>query len=133
MEQHPSAAQPDAHLSRLLVPIESEEPLYKSIIRGIREIINPPKLPPLELTSRPLESADLGSLSQIEQPWYKSLIENIRDLIHPPKLPPLEITSKPVEVGTIWGAYSGGGTRSGAASILIHVGVVVLLLLFFQT
>ncbi len=37
-----------------------EEPWYKSIVRGIRETLNPPKLPPLELTSRPLDAAELG-------------------------------------------------------------------------
>lgn len=109
-----------------------EEPWFKSIFRGIKETINPPKLPPLELTSRPVDEADMGGMSNIEQPWFKSLIANIRDLIHPPKLPPLQVTSKPVEVGTIWGAYAGGESKSGAVSILIHVGVVALLLLVFQ-
>ncbi len=73
-----------------------------------------------------------GTVTGIEQPWFKSLIGNVRDLIHPPKLPPLEVTSKPVEVGSIWGGYQGGETKSGAVSILIHVGVIVLLLLVFQ-
>lgn len=110
-----------------------EEPWYKSIVRSIREARNAPKLPPLEITSRPIESADFGDLAKIEQPWFKSLVGNIRDVIHPPKLPPLEVTSKPVEVGTIWGAYKGGETKSGAVSILIHVGFVALLLLLFQS
>jgi TonB family protein len=131
--EHPEVTQPDAPLDRLFATVDLEEPWYKSLVRGIRETISPPKLPPLELTSRPLESAELGDISKVEQPWFKSLIGNIRDLIRPPKLPPLEVTSKPVEVGSIWGAYGGGQTRSGAMSILIHVGVVVLLLVIFQT
>jgi protein TonB len=126
-------AQPDSHLDRLLMSTDIEEPWYKSIVRGIRETISPPKLPPLEVTSRPVESTEFGDLNAIEQPWYKSLVENIRDLIHPPKLPPLEVTSKPVEVGSIWGAYSGGEKRSGLMSVGIHVGVIALLLLIFQT
>jgi TonB family protein len=126
-------AQPHDNLDRLLVGTDLEEPWYKSIIRGIRDIVSPPKLPPLELTSRPLESADLGDASKIEQPWFKSLYSNIRDLIHPPKLPPLEVTSKPVEVGTIWGAYQGGETKSGAVSLLIHIAALVLLLAIFQS
>jgi periplasmic protein TonB len=133
MEPESQVAQTDTHLDNLLVASDLEAPWYKSIVQGIREIISPPKLPPLELTSQPGESSYLGTANKIELPWYKSLISNVRDLIHPPKLPPLEITSKPVEVGTIWGAYGGGGTRSGTASVLIHVGVVVLLLVFFQT
>jgi periplasmic protein TonB len=43
------------------------------------------------------------------------------------------VTSKPVEVGSIWGAYQGGETKSGAVSILIHVGFVALLFLVFQS
>lgn len=122
----------DDHLDRLLMSTNIEEPWYKSIIRGIRETLNPPKLPPLELTSRPIETAEMGDMAAIEQPWFKSLVNNIRDLIHPPKLPPLEVTSKPVEVGTIWGAYGGGEKRSGLMSLLIHVGVIGLMLLIFQ-
>jgi TonB family protein len=125
-------AEPDDHLNRLLVPLDLEEPLYKSIFRRIREALNPPKLPPLELTSKPVEGVDMGGVSAVEIPWYKSLVSNVRDLINPPKLPPLEVTSKPVEVKTIWGAYQGGEKKSGAVSVLIHVGIVVLMLAVFQ-
>jgi TonB family protein len=128
-----NTAQPDSNLDRLLISTNLEEPWFKSIIRAIRETINPPKLPPLEITSRPIEGEDFGDISKVEIPWYKSLIYNVRDLIHPPKLPPLEVTSKPVEVGSIWGAYGGGETKSGAVSILIHVGVIALLFLVFQS
>jgi periplasmic protein TonB len=132
-DNYGSRAVPDDHLDRLLMSTDIEQPWFKSIVRGIRETLNPPKLPPLELTSRPLETAELGDMAKIEEPWFKSLIANIRELIHPPKLPPLEVTSKPVEVGTIWGAYGGGEKRSGLVSILIHVGVIGLMLLIFQT
>ncbi len=136
--EHPQAVPPDpqqldTHLDRLLLGTNIEEPWFKSIFRGIRETISPAKLPPLELTSRPVESKSFDEMSRAEQPWFKSLIGNIKDLINPPKLPPLELTSKPVEVGTIWGAYGGGESKSGAVSILIHVGVVALLLLVFQS
>ncbi len=124
---------PGDHLDRLLMSTDLEEPWFKSIVRSIREALNPPKLPPLEVTSRPIESSDFGDLAKIEQPWFKSLIANVRELIHLPKLPPLEVTSKPVEVGTIWGAYQGGETKSGAVSILIHVGFVALIFLVFQS
>ncbi len=124
--------EPNDHLDRLLMSTNIEEPWYRSIVRGIRETLHPPKLPPLELTSRPIETAEMGDMASIEQPWFKSLVNNIRELIHPPKLPPLEVTSKPVEVGTIWGAYGGGEKRSGMMSLLIHVGVIGLMLLIFQ-
>ena len=123
---------PDAHLDRLLIPTDISEPWYKSMVRGIRELVNPPKLPPLEVTSRPAEDADLGDLEKIEVPWYKSLVINIRDLINPPKLPPLEISSKPVEVRSIWGAYRGGEGRSGLISLIVHGCVLALMLVVLK-
>ena len=131
--EHSAMVGPGDNLDRLLMSTNIEEPWYRSIGRGIRETLNPPKLPPLELTSRPVDSTEFGDMAALEQPWYKSLVANVRDLINPPKLPPLELTSKPVEMGSIWGAYGGGEKKSGMVSILIHVGVVVLLLAVFQT
>ncbi len=127
------ANQAGAHVDRLFMTTDLEQPWYKSIVGSIREALNPPKLPPLEITSRPLNNEELGDVTKIETPWFKSLVSNIKDLVHPPKLPPLEVTSKPVEVGSIWGAYQGGETKSGAVSILVHVGVILLLLLVFQS
>jgi periplasmic protein TonB len=51
----------DDHLSRLLVT-EVEEPWYRSFIRNIRETFNPPKLPPLEVTSKPVAVKDIWGL-----------------------------------------------------------------------
>jgi protein TonB len=54
----PSLDQPgrslaDTHLDRLLVA-EVEAPWYGSLIRNVKEYIRPPKLPPLEVTSKPV-------------------------------------------------------------------------------
>jgi periplasmic protein TonB len=117
---------------KLLMATDIELPWYKSVFKGIAETINPPKLPPLELTSRPVESDQLGDLEKLEQPWFKSLLGNIKDLISPPKLPPLEVTSKAVEVPEIWGAYAGGQGRSFAASVLIQAGIIALIFFIFQ-
>ncbi len=43
----------DEHLNRLLVA-EVEEPWYRSFFRNVKEFIHPPKLPPLEVTSKPV-------------------------------------------------------------------------------
>ena len=51
----------DDHLSRLLVS-EVEEPWYNSFIRNIKETFNPPKLPPLEVTSKPVAVKDIWGL-----------------------------------------------------------------------
>jgi protein TonB len=37
-----------------LLPTEVEEPFFRSLTRNIKEFIHPPKLPPLELTSKPV-------------------------------------------------------------------------------
>ncbi|HWC95555.1 MAG TPA: energy transducer TonB [Candidatus Sulfopaludibacter sp.] len=51
----------DDHLSRLLVD-QVEEPFYKSLIQNIKDIVNPPKLPPLDVTSKPVEVKDIWGL-----------------------------------------------------------------------
>lgn len=135
---------PDQGPTHLLLE-QLEEPWFKSLARSVREIIHPTKLPPLELSSKPMASSGqdafdpasaeyhLGHLwaGQVEQPWYKSLVASVREIIHPPKLPPLELTSKPVAVKNIWGFYGGHEKTAGASSVLIHVGVVALLLITF--
>jgi protein TonB len=51
----------DDHLSRLLVD-QVEEPFYKSLYQNIKDLINPPKLPPLEVTSKPVAVKDIWGL-----------------------------------------------------------------------
>jgi TonB family protein len=58
---NPSIPSADDHLSRLLVN-EVEEPWYLSFIRNIKETINPPKLPPLQVTSKPVAVKDIWGL-----------------------------------------------------------------------
>ncbi len=48
----------DDHLNRLLAA-DVEEPWFKSFFRNLKEIINPPKLPPLEVTSKPVAVKDV--------------------------------------------------------------------------
>jgi protein TonB len=52
---------PDHHLDRLLAP-ELEEKWIVTFIRDIKDAINPPKLPPLEVTSKPVELQTLGGM-----------------------------------------------------------------------
>src|ERR1017187_3388746 len=37
-----------------LLPPEMDDPWYKAFIQNIKDIVNPPKLPPLVLTSKPV-------------------------------------------------------------------------------
>src|SRR5206468_9461876 len=54
-----TAFEPDVHLDRLLLVSEIETPWYRSVFNNIRELINPPKLPPLEVTSKPVAVNDI--------------------------------------------------------------------------
>src|SRR5215475_14024535 len=61
LQPNNSQSAPDDHLARLL-PDKIEEPWYKSFITNIKEAINPPKLPPLEVTSQPVAVKDIWGL-----------------------------------------------------------------------
>jgi len=58
---NPFGTNPDDHLARLLVD-DVEAPWYKTFIQDIKELIHPPKLPPLELTSQPVAVKDIWGL-----------------------------------------------------------------------
>lgn len=53
---------PDDHLERLLVK-ETEVPWYRSFVQNLKDTFNPPKLPPLEVTSKPVPVKDIWGLS----------------------------------------------------------------------
>ncbi len=56
-----SPENPDIHLARLLAP--PEIPWYKSFIQNVKDAISPPKLPPLEVTSKPVDPSELKGLN----------------------------------------------------------------------
>jgi protein TonB len=58
---NPFLSNADDHLSRLLVS-EVEEPWYRSLLQNIKDTFNPPKLPPLEVTSKPVAVKDIWGL-----------------------------------------------------------------------
>jgi periplasmic protein TonB len=59
----PPPITPDDHLKNLLVPV-GEEPWWHSLITGIKEAINPPKLPPLQVTSKPVAVQEMWGASE---------------------------------------------------------------------
>ena len=93
------AAQPDTHLD-LLPPATLTQPLWKSLAGNLRDTLAPAKLPPLNLTARPV---NLGLLlgDRLSLPWFRSVFTNIGDVISPDTLPPLELESRPVDVGEL--------------------------------
>ena len=54
----PDARDPDIHLQRLLA-MEVEKPWFASFVQNVKEFVNPPKLPPLEVTSKPVAVKDI--------------------------------------------------------------------------
>jgi periplasmic protein TonB len=57
----PNVNATDDHLSRLLVD-DIEDPWYRTFIQNVKEFFNPPKLPPLEVTSKPIPVKDIWGL-----------------------------------------------------------------------
>src|SRR5947207_6706192 len=67
-----SSVSADIHLQRLLAA-DVEEPWYKSLIQNIKDLINPPKLPPLEVTSKPIAVKDIwGLYGRKKKSWAMS-------------------------------------------------------------
>jgi len=58
---NPFLSNADDHLARLLVA-GVEEPWYRSLIQNVKDTFNPPKLPPLEVTSKPVAVKDIWGL-----------------------------------------------------------------------
>jgi periplasmic protein TonB len=50
---------PDDHLSHLLPPANFEKPWFLDIFQNIKDRISPPKLPPLEITSKPVPISEI--------------------------------------------------------------------------
>jgi protein TonB len=61
---HVPEEDPDIHLQRLLAPQELDEPFYKTIVKTFNNIIHPPPpLPPLVITSKPVDPSELKGLN----------------------------------------------------------------------
>ena len=77
-------------------------PLWRSLLINLADRFAPERLPPLELTSKPVDVGILeGDL--LELPWYRTVFSSIGDVIAPETLPPLQLESRPVDVGELLG------------------------------
>ncbi|MGB9073424.1 MAG: hypothetical protein WCC22_12355 [Terriglobales bacterium] len=94
-----SVAQPVIPLN-LAPPASLSVPLWKSLLGNLRDTFAPQKLPPLKLSSRPM---DVGMLfgDRLSLPWFRTVFTNLGDVISPETLAPLELESRPVEVGEL--------------------------------
>lgn len=97
-DQHQRASQGEE--VNLLPPPELNVSLLRSLAANLRDFILPDRLPPLQLSSRPLQVGMLvGDI--LDLPWYRTILSNIGDAISPETLPPLQLESEPVEVELI--------------------------------
>jgi hypothetical protein len=73
---------------------------WRTLLSSLRDRIAPEELPPLELTSHPV---NLGMLpgDMLTMPWYRTIFTNLGNVITPETLAPLELESQPVEVGEL--------------------------------
>jgi len=90
-------ANPDIHEISFALPDSLTSPLWKSLAGNLRDRMFPENLPPLELTSRPV---DVGMLMGdfLALGWYRTVFTNLGNVIAPETLPPLELESRPIEV-----------------------------------
>lgn len=94
-----SGAQSDIELD-LLPPTSLSQPLWRSLIGNLRDTLAPAKLPPLQLTSKPVH-VGLALGERLRMPWFRTVFTNIGDVLSPETLPPLELESQPVDVGEL--------------------------------
>jgi hypothetical protein len=86
----------------LLPPASLSVSLWRSLVLNIIDRVAPERLPPLQLTSKPVPvGLMVGDL--MEMPWYRTVFTNIADVVSPEVLPPLELTSTPVDIGELMG------------------------------
>jgi hypothetical protein len=84
----------------LLPPASLTQPLWRSLVGNLRDTLAPAKLPPLVLTSRPVD-VGLALGERLRMPWFRTVFTNIGDVLSPEVLPPLELESRPVDVGEL--------------------------------
>ena len=81
----------------LLPPAGLDESIWRSLAENVRGWLHPEKLPPLQLTSKPIEDNGILPRTDVDGSLWSSLRQNVRDFVSPEKLPPLQLTSKPIE------------------------------------
>jgi hypothetical protein len=102
----------------LVVPETLDRPLWKSLLLNVRDRAFPPNVPPVRLTSTPVDViTPVGRM--LATPWYRTILSNIGDIVAPESLPPLVLESRPVDVGEL---VSDRMSRPWWSSLLHSVG-----------
>jgi hypothetical protein len=80
-------------------PEQLTRPLWRSLVINLADRFAPERLPPLQLSSKPIDVVLLAD--SIEVPWFRTVFTNIGDVVSPERLPPLDLESRPVDVGEL--------------------------------
>jgi hypothetical protein len=104
----PSPEHPAGPQIELLLADKWNQPLWKHLLGELRDKFAPEKLPPLQLTSRPVDVGMLQS-DRVSVPWYRTVFRNLGDVISPEELPPLELESRPADVDELISDMMGHG------------------------
>ena len=83
-------------------PQELTVSLWRSLLLNVIDRVAPERLPPLQLTSKPV-AVGISAGDLLELPWYRTVFSNLADVISPDTLPPLQLESRPVDVGELLG------------------------------
>ena len=127
---------PVRDLDLLSIQKTNDLSIWSSLAENIHERFFAKKLPPLQLTSRPVSGTDRSSgldffsaQATNDESLWQSLTENFRERFFPSKLPPLQLTSRPVKIQSIWGDYD--HKKGGAiGSTIVHASVVLGIVAF---
>jgi hypothetical protein len=95
-----AGATTDGQEIQLLLSGNWNKPLWRRLLEDFRDTFAPEKLPPLHLTSRPMNIGMLAS-DRLNMPWFRTIFTNVGDVISPENLPPLELESNPVDTGEL--------------------------------
>jgi hypothetical protein len=86
----------DTHIE-ILLPERFYSSLGRRLLSQIRDLLFPPKYPPLRNLSQPVNVIlPLGEM--LRAPWYRTIFTSLGDVLAPENLPPLQLESRPVEV-----------------------------------
>lgn len=97
IEAHPGDGSPEINL---LLSGNWNKPLWRRLADNFHDRFFPEHLPPLHLTSRPMNIGMLES-DRLNMPWFRTIFTNVGDVISPESLPPLELESNPVDTGEL--------------------------------
>lgn len=92
--------QDDGQEIDLLLSGNWNKPLWRRLLDNFHDRFMAEHLPPLHLTSRPMNIGMLPS-DRLNTPWFRTIFTNVGDVISPENLPPLELESNPVDTGEL--------------------------------